>query len=185
MLILDLCAGSGNWSRPYADAGYRVEQIDPLLDGRDVRLLARLRVGVHGILAAPPCTKFAVSGNGARAREKRAGTYDAGIREALSIVDACVRIAWVQQPAWWALENPVGVLVRYLGPPRMAFDPADYGDPWTKKTLLWGVFTCPPKRRVVATEGSKLHRLPPSPDRARLRSLTPPGFARAFFEANP
>lgn len=185
MLILDLCGGSGAWSKPYTEAGYRVEIVDLLTDGRDVRLLQRIKAGVRGILAAPACTKFAVSGNGARAREKAAGTYDAGILEALSLVDACIRIAWVQQPAWWSLENPVGTLVRYLGPPRMAFDPADYGDPYTKKTLLWGMFTCPLKRRVVATDGSKMHRLPPSPDRWRLRSETPAGFARAFFEVNP
>jgi hypothetical protein len=30
-----------------------------------------------------------------------------------------------------------------------------------------------------------MHRLPPSPERALLRSATPAGFARAFFEANP
>jgi hypothetical protein len=40
-------------------------------------------------------------------------------------------------------------------------------------------------RPVEAVEGSKMHRLPPSPDRAALRSVTPGGFARAFFEANP
>jgi hypothetical protein len=184
MLILDLCGGSGSWSRPYAEAGYRVDVID-LSNGRDVRLLQRIRVGVHGILAAPDCTKFTVSGNGARAREKAAGTYETGIRDALSLVDACIRIAWVQQPVWWSLENPVGTLVHYLGPPRMAFDPADYGDPYTKKTLLWGQFQCPPKRRVRAIEGSKMHRLPPAPDRKALRSVTPAGFARAFFEVNP
>lgn len=39
--------------------------------------------------------------------------------------------------------------------------------------------------RVEATEGSKMHLLPPSPDRAAKRSETPMGFARAFFEANP
>ena len=186
MLILDLCGGTGAWSAPYAAAGYRVDIIDPLVDGRDVRLLQRIRAGVRGILAAPPCTKFAVSGNGARAREKAAGTYDDGIRDALSVADACIRIAWVQAPLWWALENPVGTLARFLGPPRMTFHPADYGDPYTKKTLLWGSFACPPKtHRVEPVDGSKMHRLPPSPDRWRLRSQTPGAFARAFFEANP
>lgn len=185
MLILDLCGGTGAWSRPYAEAGYRVEVVDLLADGRDVRLLQRVRAGVRGILAAPACTKFAVSGNGARAKEKVAGTYDAGMLEALSLVDACVRIAWVQHPVWWALENPVGTLVRYLGPPTMTFDPCDYGDTYTKKTLLWGRFVATLKHRVIASEGSKMHRLPPSPERARLRSVTPAGFARAFFEANP
>jgi hypothetical protein len=103
----------------------------------------------------------------------------------LSVADACVRIAWVQQPTWWVLENPVGRLAWYLGPPQMTFHPADYGDPYTKRTLLWGRFTAPLKRRVAATEGSRMHLLPPSPDRWKLRSATPEGFARAFFEANP
>ena len=83
------------------------------------------------------------------------------------------------------LENPVGRLRDYLGAPRMAFDPADYGDPYTKRTLLWGDFREPLKRPVEAVEGSKMHRLPPSPDRAARRSVTPSGFSRAFFEANP
>ena len=158
MLILDLCGGTGAWSDPYRAAGYRVDIIDPRHDGRDVRLLQRVRAGVWGILAAPPCTKFAVSGNGTRAKEKRAGTYDAGIQDALSIVDACIRIAWVQAPKWWALENPVGTLGRYLGPPRLMFDPSDYGDPYTKKTLLWGTFTPTPMvLRVPASQGSKMH----------------------------
>ncbi len=180
VLILDLCGGTGAWSAPYRAAGYCVEVIDPKADGRDVRLLQRIRAGVRGILAAPPCTDLA--GSGAR---WWADKGEDALRDALSTVDACVRIAWVQQPLWWALENPVGRLSWFLGPPQLSFDPADYGDPYTKRTLLWGRFTAPPKRRIQATEGSKMHRLPPSPERQTLRSVTPAGFARAFFEANP
>jgi len=180
VLILDLCGGTGAWSQPYKDAGYCVQVVDPLADGQDVRLLQRLRHGVHGILAAPPCTDLA--GSGARWWAEKG---EDALRESLSVVDACVRIAWVQNPIWWALENPVGRLSWFLGPPLMTFDPCDYGDTYTKRTLLWGRFNAPPKRRVVATEGSKMHKLPPSPDRWRLRSATPGGFARAFFEANP
>jgi hypothetical protein len=65
------------------------------------------------------------------------------------------------------------------------FDPADYGDPYTKRTCLWGRFNAPYKTPVAATEGSKMHRMAPSPERAAKRSETPAGFARAFFEANP
>ena len=106
--------------------------------------------------------------------------------EALSVVDACIRLAWAHRDTlrWWALENPIGKLVRYLGKPLMRFNPCDYGDPYTKKTLLWGHFSLPEKNPVAPTKGSMLHRLPPSEDRAMLRSITPPGFARAFFEAN-
>jgi hypothetical protein len=83
------------------------------------------------------------------------------------------------------MENPVGRLKQYLGAPVMYFDPCDYGDPYTKKTALWGNFTVPIQNPIEPTEGSKMHKLAPSPDRWRLRSQTPPGFARSFFEANP
>ena len=42
----------------------------------------------------------------------------------------------------------------------------------------------PPRKRVPPREGSRFHRLPPSDDRANLRSATPMGFAQAVFEAN-
>jgi hypothetical protein len=42
----------------------------------------------------------------------------------------------------------------------------------------------PPKNRVEPIEGSKMHLLPPSAERANLRSATPEGFAQAVFEAN-
>lgn len=177
-LILDLCGGTGSWSAPYREAGYQVEIVDPLTDGRDVRLLER--TGAHGILAAPPCTHL--SGSGARWWKDKG---EDALLEALSVVDACLRVIWAAKPQWWALENPVGRLRRFLGDPAMIFQPCDYGDPWTKRTCLWGDFKPPTRTPVEPTEGSKMHLLPPSADRWRLRSETPPRFARAFFEANP
>ena len=80
------------------------------------------------------------------------------------------------------MENPVGKLVKWLGDPVDSFNPCDYGDPWTKKTLLWGDFTMPEKHPVEPTQGSKIHKMSGT-DKAG-RSETPPGFAKAFFEAN-
>lgn len=150
-----------------------------LRGGHDVRLFARLPHRVYGILAAPPCTELASSG----ARWWQ-GKGEAALLEALAVVDACLRIIAIHRPAWWALENPIGRLARYLGPPRYRFDPCDFGDPYTKRTCLWGQFNVPVRRPVLPTEGSKMHRLSPSPRRAALRSETPRGFAQAFFEAN-
>jgi len=176
--VLSLCDYTGEWSRPYREAGYEVVQVD-IKHGRDVRLLEFMGP-VRGILAAPPCTEFA--GSGARWWKAKG---EAALLEGLSIVDACLRIVTVHKPLWWVLENPVGRLNRFLGPPAMTFQPSDYGDPYTKRTLLWGRFNPPVKRPVEPVEGSKMHRLPPSPERAALRSITPPGFSKAFFEANP
>lgn len=176
-LILSLCDHTGAWSQPYEDDGYEVIRID-IQHGQDVRLLELPSRPVRGVLAAPPCTMFANSG----ARWERTETQ---MLEAMSVVDACCRIILATQPAWWALENPAGKLSRYLGPPAWTFNPNDYGDDYTKLTCLWGNFRPPTKRPVPATAGSKMHMLPPSPDRAALRSVTPKGFAQAFFEANP
>jgi hypothetical protein len=177
-LVLDLCAGSRAWSEPYRKAGYRVVWVDL---PQDVRLLELPRYRVHGILAAPPCTYFC------RMRMCQGRPTDEQFREGLSVVDACLRLITMLRPAWWALENPQGYLGRWLGPPTLKFDPWEYGDPWTKRTWLWGNFTKPQLAPVWATnqwvdDGSIANGLSRT---AAQNALTPPSFAQAFFEANP
>ncbi len=175
-IILDLCGGTGAWSKPYSDAGYDVRLVT-LPD--DVRLY-QPPSSVHGILAAPPCTHLA--GSGARWwAEKGVGA----LLDGLSIVDACLRIVTVCEPVWWCLENPVGRLVHYIGKPVMYFHPYEYGDFYQKKTCLWGKFNKPAQDLVLPLEGQKIWRMAPSPDRAAKRSITPSGFANVFFRANP
>lgn len=202
-LILDLCGGTGSWSKPYAESGdYKIVIVDPmewntLPDAsrgqttiycqRDVRQFTyadleaytKLFGPVQGILAAPPCTVFANSG----ARWPRT---EAEMLEGISVMDACLRIIGLVKPNWWALENPIGKMKHYLGPPKMYFQPCDYGDPYTKKTCLWGNFTKPVKTPVPAVLGSKMHLNYGGKSAAtkRARSATPAGFARAFFESN-
>jgi hypothetical protein len=177
-IILDLCSGTGAWSRPYSENGYDVREIE-ITKGIDVRLFKKPKEEIYGILCAPPCTHF--SGSGARWWKKKGKK---ALLDGLSIVDACLRIVVVCNPEFWCLENPVGRLVHYLGKPVMYFNPCDFGHDYTKKTCLWGKFNIPKKTPVKATEGSKLWRLPPTKNRAGLRSITPSGFAKAFYEAN-
>lgn len=174
-IILDLCGGTGSWSAPYREAGYDVRLITL---PQDVRLYQPPE-NVYGILAAPPCTVFAASG----ARWERS---EQDYIEALSVVDACIRLQWRYKPVFWALENPIGCLRDWIGPPVMYFDPCDYGDPYTKRTCLWGEFKKPKVTPVEPTEGSKLWRClgGASEKTKEIRSVTPAGFARAFFEAN-
>ena len=175
-MILDLCGGTGSWSQPYRAAGYDVEIVDPVHDGRDVRLLTYRRFPVHGILAAPPCTVWSYARN-------RYPPTDAEKLASLSVVDACVRIITVQRPAWWALENPRNKLRRYLGPARLEFYQWEYGDPGHKPTCIWGDFTPPLKQPKPRTKPStfRTKQENASPGDA----VTPAGFARAFFQANP
>lgn len=165
-LILDLCGGSGAWSRPYREAGYLVRVVT--LPHGDVRAMPA-PAGVWGVLAAPPCTEFSIA--------KTKGGRD--FATALEVVCACLRIVALARPRWWALENPgSGLLRRWLGPPRDTFQPCDFGDPWTKLTALWGSFSLPLRRHCRPRSGM------PGKNAAE-RAVTPPGFARAFFEANP
>ena len=136
---------------------------------------------IKGILSAPVCTYF----SGAGAKHPRT---DEQIKEGLSFIDATVRLAWVLKPDFWVLENPVGKLPKWLGEPRMYFNPCDYGDPYTKRTALYGEFnTNLPKNPVEPTEGSKMWALygGKSARTKELRSMTPEGFAEAFYKANP
>lgn len=190
MLILSLCDYTGIWSQPYIDAGYQVLRVD-IQHGQDVRLF-EYPGRVHGVIAQPPCTHFASSGARWWANKGKGALLDG-----LSVVDACMRIILATRPTWWVLENPVGRLRKYLGPPTMIYNPCEYArlsdapdeEAYTKKTCLWGVFTRPDpllvgSNGVYPVHGSKMHKLPPSKDRASRRSVTPQGFARAFFEAN-
>ncbi len=184
-IVLDLCGGGGAWSRPYQqDASYEVHVVDLATTGEDVRDFAWYAGGVVGVLAAPPCTEFA--GSGAR---WWAGKPPHLLEEAVEVVRACLRIIKEVRPLWWALENPVGRLGRCvpeLGKLSYSWQPYEFGDPWSKRTCMWGAHVRPSLRNVTTPDPMRAPwRLPPSPDRAALRSITPPGFAQAFFEANP
>lgn len=122
-IVLDLCGGTGSWSRPYRDAGYDVRLIT-LPDG-DVRTYMPPE-NVYGILAAPPCTEFSLA-KGGLPRD-----FDTG----METVAACLQIIWQcrkqDKLAFWALENPRGLLRQFLGRPHFTFEheliPAQYED---------------------------------------------------------
>lgn len=213
-IILDLCGGTGAWSEPYRRSG-RYKVIVVTLPDQDVRDYRPPSDGVLGVLAAPPCTEFAVSG--ARWWKEKERQRPHLLEEAVEVAKACLRVIEVVRPKWWALENPVGRLAQFIGPYRYIFEPWEYGDPWLKRTCIWGTAAQPEKRPCLKPKGGSgrwrvsltnhlsptptaeqianlvrtgmippdwIHRLGPSPDRATLRSITPPGFAQAFFVAN-
>jgi len=184
--ILDLCGGTGAWSKPYVEAGYDVKLIT--LPEYDVRLYSPPD-NVHGILAAPPCTEFSYAKH-----FHGKGNYNHDFRAGLEVVSACMRIILTAKPMWWALENPRGYLLKWLGNPVLEFDPWQYGDNYQKKTCLWGHFnTLVPiasKKPKGIIKFSMLKSKEIFPEyygkltRQERRAITPPGFAQAFFEAN-
>lgn len=140
------------------------------------------------IVAHPPCTALAVSGN---------AWYGEGMPKYQQRLDAC---AWTRK--LWdkclevsprvCFENPVGVLPRLAGFPKPKYvQPYQFGHTEQKKTGLYlhnlepltdtnnvyAEMTLLPKR-----ERERMHYLPPSPDRWKLRSTTYKGVAEAMAE---
>ncbi|MBI1261293.1 MAG: DNA cytosine methyltransferase [Rhizobiales bacterium] len=195
-LIVSLCDYSGHWSQPYRDAGYEVIQVDLKL-GQDARLFKKVSRPVHGILCAPVCTAF--SGAGAKHWAAKEAEGNTQLLDGLALVDACIRIVHVHKPVFWVLENPVGRLRDWLGQSVFTFNPYEYAgwvnDPdesYTKRTCLWGDFNEPEKKPLLAPDGKSIHgskmwsKYGGSSDRTKeMRSMTPRGFAHAFFAANP
>jgi hypothetical protein len=187
---------TGNWSHPYKEAGYNVIQLDRKL-GVDINNINNEWLSenvfdkfktVDIILAAPDCTHFASSG----AQYWKEKDADGRTGEAVELVCQVLRTVDACMPDIWALENPVGrlpKLVPQLGKP-WYFQPWWYGDPYTKKTGLWGNFNKDLPRNEVepvksCSQGSWLMKLGGKSERTKeLRSETPMGFARSFFMAN-
>ena len=218
-VILDLAGGTGAWAKPYKDAGYRVmtltlpdNDITKWTKG-DMPEVARLiqNKEIYGILAAPPCPQFSFAKTTGKPRN---------LKEGMKVVKACLYIIWecqynLEGPysktttlKFWALENPNGLLKRFLGNPAYQFDPYDFGDEYQKRTHLWGWFNEPKKNPIkLSDEQKKLHKTNSQPPakymkfdrlktkeihpemygkltRTERRAITPKGFAEAFFKAN-
>lgn len=192
-IILDLCGGTGAWSKPYKDAGYDVRNIT--LPDFNVKTYIPPE-NVYGILAAPPCPMFSFCRtNAKKPRDLKVG---------MDLVIACLNIIWECQSRldedtqkysplkFWVLENPNGMLKWFLGKSALEFQPFEYGDDYKKKTHLWGWFNEPKKNPIQCTK-PKFDRLKTKEihgeyygklSRTERRAITPQGFAKAFFGAN-
>lgn len=178
-IILDLCGGTGAWSRPYAEAGYDVRIITlPDYDITDYCVQEVLYdCETYGVLAAPPCNEFSIA----------KGSQPRDFAGAMEIVIACLRVIWQCHPAFWCLENPVGFLRQFLGKPPLTIKYWEFGDGLDKPTDLWGYFNFP-KKKYSQPSGllKKVRSMPGGTKEERdiHRAQTPTGFAEAFFEAN-
>lgn len=198
-IVISLFDYTCNMVAPWAAAGFLCYCVDSQHPAGESRVGNIVRVGadvrewlppyapIKMVFAFPPCTHVAVSG--ARwFHDKGLGS----LIESLQFFEAAVCIAeWTRAP--YMIENPVSTISSYWRKPDQVFDPCDYGgylqppgDAYTKRTCLWtgNDFQMPRTKPVRPREGSRMHCLGPSPDRANLRSATPKGFAEAVFEAN-
>jgi hypothetical protein len=147
------------------------------------------------IIAFPPCTYLTVTGNrwfnveryGEKAIQRQKDREEA-IKFFMAFANAdCDKIA---------IENPVGIMSSTWRKPNQIVNPYEFGDPFEKKTCLWlnglpelkptNIVEKPPRKHfdsgksMPAWYAEAWHL--PKDERAKLRSKTFPGIARAMAE---
>jgi hypothetical protein len=125
------------------------------------------------MIAHPPCTHLAVSG--ARWFKDKQVEQAEALGFVRQLLDAPIeRIA---------LENPVSVISSRIRKPDQIIQPWQFGHGETKTTCLW-LKNLPKLEPTDVVDGreTKVHRMPPGPDRWKLRSLTYQGIADAMAD---
>lgn len=145
--------------------------------------LELLKIRWDLIIAHPPCTDLAVSGAAWFAEKRANGRQQAAIDFFMRFVNAdCEHIA---------VENPVSIMSTKYRKPDQIIQPWMFGHPEKKATCFWlkGLPMLAPTddvseymKKLPKNQQERLHYLLPCPDRAKLRSKTFPGIARAMAE---
>lgn len=123
----------------------------------------------------PPCTHLAVSG----ARHFEAKRLDGRQQSAVSFF---MRLARADIPRI-AIENPICIMSSLWRKPDQVIQPWQFGHGEIKATCLW-LKGLPPLKPTSIVDGreARVHRLPPSEDRWKLRSTTYAGVAEAMAD---
>ena len=186
MRILVACEESQTVTKEFRALGHSAWSCDiqPCSGGHpewhlqcDVRLILGEQWDM--ILAFPDCTHLAVSGARYFAQKRADGRQQTAIDFFMLFANhVCPRIA---------IENPVGIMSSVWRKPDQIIQPWMFGEDASKATCLWlkGLPLLAPtniicKERYANQTPSGQNKLGPSPDRAKLRSKTYAGVARAM-----
>jgi site-specific DNA-cytosine methylase len=124
------------------------------------------------VLAFPPCTHLSVSG----ARWFKDKIKDGRQQKA---IDFFMKFTNLDVP--YAIENPVGIMSTHFRKPDQIIQPYQFGHGETKKTCLWlNKLPLLKPTDIVSGREQKIWRMPPSLDRAKNRSKTYSGVAKAM-----
>lgn len=136
------------------------------------------------LIAFPPCTHLAVSGARYFKQKREDGRQQAAIDFFMKLANA--------PSSYIAIENPVGIMSTVWRRPDQIIQPYEFGHPESKKTCLWlknlppltptNILPFPERGYWDNQTPSGRNNLPPSPNRAKIRSKTYTGIARAMAE---
>ena len=125
------------------------------------------------MIAHPPCTHLAVSGARHFAAKQASGVQQEALAFVQRLLDAPIKQI--------ALENPVSIISSRIRKPDQIIQPWQYGHGETKATCLW--LKNLPKllpTEIVEGRSDRIHKMPPSALRWKLRSTTYKGIAKAM-----
>lgn len=126
------------------------------------------------VIAFPPCTDLAVSGARYFEQKRKDGRQK-------NAIDFFMEFA--NYEGLIAIENPIGIMSTIYRKPDQIIQPWQFGHGETKATCLW-LKNLPLLQATKIVEGreQRIWKMPPSPDRAKLRSKTFSGIAEAMAE---
>jgi site-specific DNA-cytosine methylase len=135
---------------------------------------AMLNLGWDMIIAFPPCTDLSVSG----ARWFKEKIADGRQQRSIDFFNLFTKL---NIP--FAIENPIGIMSTHYRKPDQIIQPWQFGHGETKATCLWlNKLSKLEPTDVVDGREQRIWKLPPSVNRAKLRSKTFSGIAKAMAE---
>lgn len=178
MRVLVACEYSGSVRDAFIKAGHDAMSCDLLpTDAPGPHYQGSVLEILHDkwdlMIAHPPCTHLAVSG----ARHFAAKRADGRQQDA---IDFFLELARAPIPRI-AIENPVCIMSSVWRKPDQTIQPWQFGHGETKATCLW-LKNLPHlvPTNIVSGREARIHKMPPSPDRWKLRSKTYIGIADAM-----
>lgn len=185
MKILVACEYSNTVSKEFRKLGHTVISCDLLPNDEDQTnhykgdVFDIINDGFDLMVAHPPCTHLAVSG---------AAWFKNKINEQKEALEF-VRKLMNANIEKICIENPVSVISTYIRKPSQIINPWQFGHTEQKKTCLWlknlpllkednNVYS--QMMALPKQQRERLHYLPPSKDRWKLRSKTYSGIAQAM-----
>lgn len=178
MRVLVACEYSGSVRDAFIKAGHDAMSCDLLpTDAPGPHYQGSVLEILHDkwdlMIAHPPCTHLAVSG----ARHFAAKRADGRQQDA---IDFFLELARAPIPRI-AIENPVCIMSSVWRKPDQTIQPWQFGHGETKATCLW-LKNLPHlvPTKIVPGREPRIHKMPPSPDRWKLRSETYRGIADAM-----
>jgi len=178
MRVLVGCEFSGTVREAFRDLGHDAWSCDILpteISGPHIQadLLSILNDGWDLMIAHPPCTHLAVSG--ARWWKDKQTEQAQALGFVQALMDAPIpRIA---------IENPISKISTAIRKPDQIIQPWEFGHGETKATCLWlkNLPKLMPTDTVAGRE-TRIHKMPPGPNRWRERSRTFKGITLAMAE---